>query len=472
MSLSIVDLLLLLVCGVALGFVGYVFVTKSYRKKEAQSKVANLLFSLTFATSSLLVVLLFAEVTDVLSTASRRVAWKVDMLGLLLLLLVVLPYFHILSYMRRLVRSPKWAVLLSGAVFAGGSFLFWRSSLLSPALPPGMERYGILDAVGRVGALGLILVSVLSGYGTVSVPFTYVSLFVRPVEQGEIAAMESQMQQAGVSKKQKAAKVGHLRSELKAKKESGEYGSGLFSKFVSAIGAAGSTRRILQDISGLEVEISALSSLESALAADIDDLKKQRRKALLSRTLRGHTENALGYLLSMYCVFRIGTSSWVLLFGEDMSSDPVSKTVAVGLGFTGMDVDERLVSMYLTLAFVGFISVTSLRGFMMHMQRFFSFFRGSGLGFSPANFVMMLTELLGAFAISTLLLLRRSLPAQFRSGVTDAIGGDLEFETYNRGFHAIFLCTSIVSLGLFWGQIKRREQESLDRLPMYMPKAL
>ena len=462
---------LLLVCAPALFLLaGYVFVTKTYRKQETQSRVANLLFSLTFSTSSMLVVLLFAEVTDALSAATRRVAWKLDMFALLLLLLVVLPYFHILSYIQRRVRSAKWALLLTGAAFAGGSFLFWRSSLLSPALPPGTERYGMLDAVGRVGALGLILVSILSGYGTVSVPFSYVTLFVRPVEHGEIAAMESQMQQASVSKKQKAAKIERLRSDLKAKKESSEYASGFFSKFVSAIGSA-TSRRIVQDIAGLEVEISALSSLESALAADIDDLKKQRRKALLSRTLRGHTENVLGYLLSIYCVFRIGTSSWILLFGEDMSSDPVSKTIAVGLGFTGVDVDVRLVSMYLTLAFVGFISITSLRGFMMHMQRFFSFFRGSGLGFSPASFVMMLTELLGAYAISTLLLLRRSLPAQFRSGVTDAIGGDLEFETYNRGFHAFFLCTSIVSLAMFWGQIKRREQESLDRLPMYMPKA-
>ena len=459
--------LLLLLCSLALFASGYVFVAKTYRRQEAQSRVSNLLFAMTFMASSLLIVLLFAEVTDTLPAGTRRVAWKMDMVALLTLLLVVLPYFHILSHMQRRVESAKWALVLAVGAFALLSYLFWKSSLLSPALPPGAERYGILDAVGRLGSLGLILVSVLSGYGTVSVPFSYVSLFVRPVEQGEITAMESQLQQAVVSRKQKAARVEQLRSDLRAKRESNEYASGFFSKFVSAIGSAG-TRRIVQEIAGLEVEISSLSSLESALAADVEDLKLQRRKALLSRTVRGHAENVLGYLLSIYCVFRIGTSSWVLLFGEDMNSDPVSKTVAVLLGFfTSIDVDVRLVSMYLTLAFIGFISITSLRGFMMHMQRVFSFFRGSGLGFAPTSFVMMLTELLGLYAISTLLLLRRSLPEQFRSSVTDAIGGDLEFETYHRGFHAIFLCTSVVSLGMFWGQIKRREQESLDRLPVY-----
>ena len=469
----IFDAVLLAFLSVALFLSGWLFVGKTvYRKHEEQSRVANLLFSLTFTTSSVLVVLLFAEVTGSLSAASRALAWKVDMLVLLTLLLLVLPYFHILLSVRGRVQSAKWAMVLTGCIFATLSYFFWRSALLTPAVPAGTElsRYGLLDAVGRIGALGLIVVSVLSGYGTVSVPFTYLLLFYRPVEQGEIAAMESQMQQAGVSKKQKADKVGQLRVDLRTKKESNEYASGFFSKFVSAIGSAG-TRKIMQDIASLEVEISALSSLESALMADVEDLKNQRRKALLSRTMRGHAENALGYVLSMYCVFRIGTSSMALLFGEDTSSDPVSKTVALALGFfTSVDVDVRLVSMYMTLAFVGFISVTSLRGFMMHMGRFFSFFRGAGLGISPVGFVLVLTELLGMYAISTLLLLRRSLPVEHRAVI--AIGGDLEFETYHRGFHALFLCTSVVSLGLFWGQIKRREQESLDRLPVYMPKSL
>lgn len=473
------DVVVLSALALALLAAGRAFVITVYRKHEKQSQVANLLFALTFATSSVLVVLLFAEVTDTLSAWTRRFAWKADILVLLTLLLLIIPYFYILVSVQRRVESTKWAVLLTGGVFAAISYFFWKSALLTPALPASvagadLSRYGVLtlDALGRVGALGLIVVSVLSGYGTVSVPFTYLLLFYRPVEQGEITAMEVQLQQTGLSKKQKVEKVEQLRVDLQARKESTDYASGLFSKFVSAIGSAG-TRKMVQDIAALEVEISALTSLESALTADVEDLKNQRRKALLSRTMRGHAENALGYMLSIYCVFRIGTSSMALLFGEDMSSDPVSRTIALALGFfTSVDVDVRLVSMYLTLAFVGFISVTSLRGFMMHMQRFFSFFRGSGLGISPVGFVLMLTELLGLYGISTLLLLRRSLPEEYRSGLTDAIGGDLEMETYHRGFHVLFLCTSMVSLGIFWGQIKRRKQESHDRLPVYMPKAL
>lgn len=392
------------------------------------------------------------------------------MMFILTLILFVLPFAHILCIVQRTINGVK-AVVVSGVILGGISFMFWNSSWLAPVLPSGIDsiqKYSILDAVGRVGALGLVLVSVLSGYGTVSIPFSYLSLFIRPVETGEIAAMESQLQQTMVSKKQKIAKVEELKLDLKAKKESDEAKAGFFSKFVNAISSVG-VRKIMKDIASLEVEISSLSSLESALSSDVVDLKKQRQKALVSRTLQGHFQNLLGYILSLYCIYRMFASSKALIVGEDTSSDPVSRTLAFVLRFfTGgsFTLDVHVFSQYLTLAFVGFISISSLRGFMMHMQRFFSFFRGSGV--SSVGFVLVLSELLGFYTISTLLLLRRQLPEQYRASVTDAIGGDLEFDSYHRGFHAIFLVTAIVSLGLFWQQIARRKAEAMDRLPSYI----
>ncbi|KAI8109796.1 hypothetical protein M9434_001075 [Picochlorum sp. BPE23] len=428
------------------------------------------MFALIFAFSAMILELIVCEVTDSLDIRTRKMGWKVDMVMLLGLLLVVLPFSHILMLVQRKLSGFK-AVLISGVILSGLSFLFWNSTWLAPALPAGakdLSKYSMLEAVGRVGALGLVLVSVLSGYGTVSVPFSYISLFIRPVESGEISAMESQLQQATVSKKQKISKVEELQEELRIKRANDDVKANFFSKFVTAISSVG-VRRILQDITNLEVEISSLSSLESALQADIVDLRKQRYKAQISRTMRGHVQNLLGYILSIYCIYRMFASSKALVVGEDTSSDPVSKTLAFILRFFSggsLRLDVQAFSQYLTLAFVGFISITSLRGFIMHMQSFFSFFRGART--SSVGFVLFLTELLGFYTISTLLLLRRQLPEQYRATVTDAIGGDLEFDSYHRGFHAIFLLTAIVSLGMFWQQISRRKAEAMDRLPSYI----
>lgn len=54
-----------------------------------------------------------------------------------------------------------------------------------------------VQAISRLGVLGTWFISILSGYAAVDFPYSYLSLFIRPVEAGEIAAMEEQYRQVG-----------------------------------------------------------------------------------------------------------------------------------------------------------------------------------------------------------------------------------------------------------------------------------
>ena len=166
---------------------------------------------------------------------------------------------------------------------------------------------------------------------------------------------------------------------------------------------------------------------------------------------------------------RMFASTKALIMGEDTSSDPVSRSLGfiVGLFSRGaVKLDVATFSQYLTLAFIGFISVTSLRGFMKHVLRFFSAVGGKSPG-QGKTMVLLLTELLGFYTISTLLLLRRQLPERYRAAVTGAIGGDLEFDLYHRAFHALFLVSASISVAMFWSQAARSKAEAMDRLPVY-----
>jgi Abscisic acid G-protein coupled receptor len=70
-----------------------------------------------------------------------------------------------------------------------------------------------------------------------------------------------------------------------------------------------------------------------------------------------------------------------------------------------------LLLQYLTLAFIGFISASSMRGFLRDMRRAFSAIAG---GSNSTTLVLLLTELMGLYAISSLLLIRKQLPLRYR----------------------------------------------------------
>jgi hypothetical protein len=62
------------------------------------------------------------------------------------------------------------------------------ASVNAATAPPG-------PAITRIGVLGTWLISILSGYASVNFPYSYLSLFIRPVEMFEIVAMEDQYRQ-------------------------------------------------------------------------------------------------------------------------------------------------------------------------------------------------------------------------------------------------------------------------------------
>ncbi len=58
-----------------------------------------------------------------------------------------------------------------------------------------LDRPCTVQGISRLGVMGVALIAVLSGYGSVELPYSYLSLFIRPVGRSEIALAESQMMQ-------------------------------------------------------------------------------------------------------------------------------------------------------------------------------------------------------------------------------------------------------------------------------------
>ncbi len=53
-----------------------------------------------------------------------------------------------------------------------------------------------------------------------------------------------------------------------------------------------------------------------------------------------------------------------------------------------------------------------------------------------------------------------------RGAITEALGGELEFEFFHWWFNSIFLACACLTMLLFYGQYKQRVQDT-DQLPIY-----
>lgn len=77
---------------------------------------------------------------------------------------------------------------------------------------------------------------------------------------------------------------------------------------------------------GFAKQVASLESLERALKVEVVELRKERDRALESRTLLGHAKNFTGYLLSAYCIYRRAPPPPAPLHGHPAAPPPPTST--------------------------------------------------------------------------------------------------------------------------------------------------
>ncbi|GMH35755.1 hypothetical protein BSKO_03623 [Bryopsis sp. KO-2023] len=443
-----------------------------YRDLEQKDPTVQALFSLVFAFSCNLLEILLFEITGVMEPTTRILTWKMDMWCLLALLLVVLPLYHSFNIIIGLKKVGPVKSLAAAAVLEGAFlYTFWRVGTYLPGVPSGQGMFRLEQAVSRLGVVGTWLIAILSGYGTVDLPYSYLSLFIRPVEKAEIQAMEDQYRRALDTSLEKKKRIALVQKDIQA---GGRFGGGkskptsFFGRMVSAVMQPTHASTPEQTIHALQIEVDALDTLGRTLFVEVMEMKKERKRALMSRTLLGHVRNFLGYLMSAYCIYRMYASLKSLVFGEDYSSDPVSKFLGFGLrtfSHGSINIDVEVTAQYVTLVFIGSVCAMSLRGFLKNMRRFFSALSGAG---NISILVLLLTELTGMYAISSLLLIRQKLPVKYRSNLAEVLGTELEFHFFHRHFNSLFLVSALLTILLLYGQYQSNAGDSGDILPTRM----
>ena len=93
--------------------------------------------------------------------------------------------------------------------------------------------------------------------------------------------------------------------------------------------------------------------------------------------------NVLGHFFSVYCLWKIFICTVNIVFDRVGGIDPVTKGIKIGVDWIGIDMDVRLFviclfhlqvrfwSQHISFGLVGVIAVTSIRGLLITLTKFF-----------------------------------------------------------------------------------------------------
>uniref|UniRef100_A0A669EXE7 G protein-coupled receptor 89B n=1 Tax=Oreochromis niloticus TaxID=8128 RepID=A0A669EXE7_ORENI len=395
------------------GFGWLFFMRQLFKDYEVRHYVVQVVFSVTFAFSCTMFELIIFEILGALSSSSRYFHWKLNLYVILLVLIFVVPFYigyFVVSNIRLLQRQR---LLFACMVWFTFMYFFWKLGdpfpILSPISNIVLWKEWILSIeqlISRVGVIGVTLMALLSGFGAVNCPYTYMSYFLRNVTDSDILALERRLLQTMDMIVSKKKRIAMTRRQMYQRGEDQNKQTG----FWGMIKSVTSTQTGSENLSLVQQEVDALEELSRQLFLETVDLQATKERIEYSKTFQGKYFNFLGYFFSIYCVWKI----FMVKFW----------------------------SQHISFILVGIIIVTSIRGLLITLTKFFYAISSSK---SSNVIVLVLAQIMGMYFVSSVLLMRMSMPLEYRSIVTEVLG-ELQFNFYHRWFDVIFLVSALSSI--------------------------
>ncbi|XP_071653237.1 Golgi pH regulator isoform X2 [Temnothorax longispinosus] len=430
------DTIVILVTQVIFFLGGWVFfVKKLFRDYEVHHRLVQLIFSTTFSLSCTMFELIIFEIAGVLD--SRYFHWNAGLYMLLFMVIVLIP-FYIAYFIISNIRFVRLNLIrpLTVVIYLFYLYLFWKVGDPFPILSPKKGLLSIEQGVSRIGVIGVTVMALLSGFGAVNYPYTSMAYFMRPVSYADVQSIEKRLLQTMdmiIAKKKRIAS---------ARKGEADGQTETRSRLWGMLGPLGGTKGNQESIRQLQIEVTALEELSRQLFLEAHDIQNARERLEWAATWQGKYFNFLGYFFSLYCTWKIFISTINIVFDRVGKKDPVTRGIEIAVHWIGFNIDVTFWSQHISFYLVGCIVVTSIRGLLLTLTKFFYAISSSK---SSNIIVLILAQIMGMYFVSSVLLMRMNMPAEYRIIITQVLG-ELQFNFYHRWFDVIFLVSALSSL--------------------------
>lgn len=355
---------------------------------------------------------------------------------MLALLIVAIPLYVIHSILADLRLLHRQAALpLTIAAFSLWIYSFWRIGDPFPILSPNHGILSIEQAISRVSVIGVTVMALLSGFGAVNGPYTYMTIFTHNVEPAAIEHLERRLSQNMENLVAKKKRI------LLAQLQTPQASRGFLGKLWSGVGGGNS-----ELVSALNSEISGIEELSRQLFLQLVEMRNMRERIVYSRSWQGKYFDVVGHFFSLYCIWKIFISTVNIVFDRVGKVDPITRGIDIAIHAMGIDLDVTFWSQHISFIAVGIIVVSSIRGLLITLTKFFFAISSSK---SSNVIVLLLAQIMGMYFVSSVVLMRMNVPEDYRAIITKVLGS-LQFSFYHRWFDLIFLLSALSSIGFLY----------------------
>ncbi|KDE09600.1 hypothetical protein MVLG_00008 [Microbotryum lychnidis-dioicae p1A1 Lamole] len=437
---------------------------------------ATALFCLAFSESSMLFTLLLFG--DAVSDKARTLNWSISLLALLGLIVFVIPLamcvllanraksskssftrtlvFVLLPFMFYLVAFNWIGWYIASKIDLEGSTSLGKFITGLGDAAHGLNRgyfcfTGVVNnLLSKICVPGVFLIAALSGLGAINTAWeSYEWRMIsssEAVTEAQVLSAERSLYRTRLDLQQRLRAL-QLAEGSAAREAESTAGQSLLSRWTSKSPAAA-------HLKSLQTEVGALESIEGAMTKGVETMKRRKQMREMGRSFRGRVWLVAGWLLSVYCVWRVFVSCLNLVFGY--SRNPRHPNKSVGPDEDGTDlitsllarlailldvnIDIAVWSRILGLVLIASIILANMRSVLASVSRIF---RATSTGVSASFMLLFLAELMAMYLLTSLI----SLPSTPGSNDTTTSLLDTlpEFSVFSRLFDLVFLCSAALA---------------------------
>ena len=434
------------------------YILDTFMGSVVRHRVVDAVFTFTFLFSFLLLELVVFEILKILDQDIRHTFWRWVLCASLVMVIVVLP-----GHLAHVIMSPYFSgKLLAFAVSAALSLflvVFVKITSLAPIISDTTELLTISQAVSRVGVVGVTVMAIFSGFGAINFPYSYYRYWQCRNIPLALSSKKSMLH----------AKLDHLvglKLELSAmvRSRTGQPApeqpsrpSNFFSGFGNRVKEAFMSR----DEGKLKQKLGMIEMYEQQMLPETfleyHDLVEFKLRAEWSRTLLGGVGHYSGYFFCGYSLYRVFITAFNILLGRVSKIDPVTRWISVSLQLLNSDLDSDVLGQQVSLLLVSILIFTSFRGFFVQWLKFFRMQNAAYSAIFARVFVVLMAWIMGMYFISSVLLLRMTIPQSYRESISKVMG-NVQVPFFHFWFDVVFLISALLSLLMSgWEHLAKRE---------------